>query len=94
MSTIVDFVPFQAMTDSRKSPTPPPVQPKQKSEMEIMIEKHSGKAANEEKISPQKKKPSPAKPKKNPFESEGLPTDPEELAMLGIDPNDLAGFGQ
>eukprot|EP00095_Tigriopus_kingsejongensis_P010405 maker-scaffold203_size261420-snap-gene-0.11 protein:Tk10405 transcript:maker-scaffold203_size261420-snap-gene-0.11-mRNA-1 annotation:"---NA---" len=73
--------------------TPPP--PVQKTELDFMMEKHASKeAAIAKKEAVAEKKPEmPPQKKANPFETNTSDMDPDELAMLGIDPNDLAGFG-
>ncbi|CAB4060492.1 unnamed protein product [Lepeophtheirus salmonis] len=83
-----------ALNDTRppKIPTPPPV--REKTEMEIMIEKHCpGTDANDYTTNSFAEAPKISSSKFDlPPGEEDM--DPNELAMLGIDPADLAGFGK
>lgn len=69
----------EALTDTRpvKLPTPPP--PKEKTELDLMLEKHGHN--NGQRLNDEAQQP--AEPD----------DDESDLAMLGIDPDDLAGFG-
>ena len=113
----------EAMLDTRpaKEPTPPPV--KEKTEMEMMIEKHEGGAEvpapavhEEPRLDqaaadaaaaaaaaayvvpanielPETEPPAPAEARSK-FDEAPPGVDMDELAMLGIDPGDFAGFGK
>ncbi len=75
-----------ALLDTRppKMATPPPQ--KEKTEMEMMIEKHCDSQPKASSREAEAQKP-------DPFGSSRQEMDPEELQMLGIDPSDLKGFG-
>eukprot|EP00096_Caligus_rogercresseyi_P003956 TRINITY_DN1798_c0_g1_i2.p1 TRINITY_DN1798_c0_g1~~TRINITY_DN1798_c0_g1_i2.p1 ORF type:complete len:624 (-),score=213.77 TRINITY_DN1798_c0_g1_i2:124-1995(-) len=73
-----------------KAPTPPPT-PREKTEMELMLEKHCPEYSN---MSAPLPHPPPSNHMtSNHFSSTEEEMDPSELEMLGIDPSDLAGFG-
>jgi sulfur carrier protein ThiS len=98
----------EAMLDTRLPPPPsPPPPPKEKTEMEMMLEKHAEKeeAAEAEEyatatngnVVPDEAAPAhavaaPVFDAKASADDENM-MDRMELEMLGIDPNDLAGFG-
>lgn len=76
-----------ATMDTRPPKVPTPPLPVPKTELDLMMEKH----ASPKQASPP---PEPKVAKPSPFEAEeSIEMDPDELAMLGIDPNDLTGFG-
>ncbi|TRY78371.1 hypothetical protein TCAL_08510 [Tigriopus californicus] len=73
--------------DTRPPKVPTPPMPVPKTELDYMMEKHASPKRASTPPSAKTTKPSP-------FETEdSIEMDPEELAMLGIDPNDLTGFG-